>query len=255
MAHKIRNGLKESLTYKNRQYTNRLSSLKNHISSLLTKLSEDELCKENWRLFLKSKGITSDLYFSIKPNVSANIICGEYSYSATAIDLHHFSNASRLEIGKFTSIGRNLKIITNGGHNVKAISTFPFFKNHHFFSTVPNRKLEEKDGPILYGIGKISIGNDVWIGDDVKIIRNISIGNGVVVGAGSVITKPIPSYEIWAGVPAERIGRRFDEEISKELENTKWWELPISDIYNLVDHLKSDNVPDFIERVRIIKNI
>jgi acetyltransferase-like isoleucine patch superfamily enzyme len=35
------------------------------------------------------------------------------------------------------------------------------------------------------------------------------IGDGVVVGAGAVVTKSIPDYEIWVGVPARKIGERI----------------------------------------------
>jgi len=34
------------------------------------------------------------------------------------------------------------------------------------------------------------------------------IGDGAVIGAGSVVTKSIPTMEIWAGVPARKIGSR-----------------------------------------------
>ena len=44
-----------------------------------------------------------------------------------------------------------------------------------------------------------------------------------MIGAGSVVTKNVGSYEIWAGNPARLIRRRFDEEIAQELEKTEWW--------------------------------
>jgi acetyltransferase-like isoleucine patch superfamily enzyme len=33
----------------------------------------------------------------------------------------------------------------------------------------------------------------------------VTIGENAIVGAGSVVTKSIPSNEIWAGNPAKRI--------------------------------------------------
>lgn len=53
------------------------------------------------------------------------------------------------------------------------------------------------------------IGRDVWIGYGAIISRGVSIGEGAVVGAGSVVTKDVPAYEIWAGVPARRLRDRF----------------------------------------------
>lgn len=33
----------------------------------------------------------------------------------------------------------------------------------------------------------------------------MTIGDNVIIGAGSIVTKDIPSNEIWAGVPAHYI--------------------------------------------------
>lgn len=61
---------------------------------------------------------------------------------------------------------------------------------------------------------KIVIGNDVWIGARVIILPGVHIGNGCVIGAGSVVTKDVPDYEIWAGNPAHKIRSRLDMENS-----------------------------------------
>ncbi len=53
--------------------------------------------------------------------------------------------------------------------------------------------------------GKITVGNNVFIGARSTIMPGVTIGDNCVVGAGSVVTKSIPSGEIWAGVPAKKI--------------------------------------------------
>jgi acetyltransferase-like isoleucine patch superfamily enzyme len=55
---------------------------------------------------------------------------------------------------------------------------------------------------------EIIIGNDVWIGCNVVVLKGVTIGNGAVVAAGSVVTKSIPPCEIWGGVPAKKISQR-----------------------------------------------
>ena len=65
-----------------------------------------------------------------------------------------------------------------------------------------------KDG--LWRLGEsinsdIEIGENVWCGAGVTIMSGITIGSNAVIGAGSVVTKNIPSNEIWAGVPAKKI--------------------------------------------------
>lgn len=52
----------------------------------------------------------------------------------------------------------------------------------------------------------------------------VTIGNGAVIGAGSVVTKDVGPYEIWAGNPARYIRKRFDDETIRRLEEVKWWD-------------------------------
>ncbi|MBL9184880.1 MAG: acyltransferase [Verrucomicrobiaceae bacterium] len=63
-------------------------------------------------------------------------------------------------------------------------------------------------GPQKGEEGEIHIGQDVWLGVNVVVLRGVRIGDGAVVGAGGVVTRSIPEGEIWAGVPAKRIGQR-----------------------------------------------
>jgi acetyltransferase-like isoleucine patch superfamily enzyme len=55
---------------------------------------------------------------------------------------------------------------------------------------------------------EIIIRNDVWIGCNVVILKGVEIGAGAIVAAGAVVTKSIPSNEIWGGIPAKKIGER-----------------------------------------------
>lgn len=56
------------------------------------------------------------------------------------------------------------------------------------------------------------IGSDVIINDGAIVLYQVThIPDGVIIGAGSVLTKNPGPYEIWAGVPARRIGQRDNE--------------------------------------------
>ncbi len=52
------------------------------------------------------------------------------------------------------------------------------------------------------------IEDDVWIGANSVITGGVTIHKHSVIGAGSVVTKDVPEYEIWAGNPAKKIGDR-----------------------------------------------
>lgn len=54
----------------------------------------------------------------------------------------------------------------------------------------------------------IIVGHHVWIGTGAIILQGVTIGDGSVVAAGAVVTKDIPPYEIWGGVPAKFIRKR-----------------------------------------------
>ncbi len=54
-------------------------------------------------------------------------------------------------------------------------------------------------------VGRVVIGNNVFIGADALILPNVKIGDNVIVGAGAVVTKDIPDNSVVAGVPAKVI--------------------------------------------------
>ena len=78
-------------------------------------------------------------------------------------------------------------------------------------------------------IGKVKIGNNVFIGAGSIILPGINIGNNVIVATNSSVTKDIPSGEIWGGVPAKFIMKTDDfltkhrTEISEKTENDRFW--------------------------------
>lgn len=51
----------------------------------------------------------------------------------------------------------------------------------------------------------IRIEEDSWIGANVVILKGVSIGKGAVVAAGSVVTKNVEPYSVYAGCPARKI--------------------------------------------------
>lgn len=63
-------------------------------------------------------------------------------------------------------------------------------------------------------LGKITIGNDVFIGAGSIILPNVNIGNRVIIGAGSVISKNIPDGVVAVGNPI-RITGTYDAYMDK----------------------------------------
>ncbi|MEL6495022.1 MAG: acyltransferase [Cyanobacteria bacterium J06623_7] len=50
---------------------------------------------------------------------------------------------------------------------------------------------------------KTIIGDRVWLGANVTVLKGVQIGHDAVIGAGSVVTKNIPEQAIAVGIPAK----------------------------------------------------
>lgn len=94
----------------------------------------------------------------------------------------HSDNKYDIVIGNHCVFAPNVKLLT-GGHN------------YHYL-----------DLPDTFG--QIKIGDYVWIGEGAIVMHGVKIGTGGVIGAGSIVTKDIPPWTVWAGNPARQIGIR-----------------------------------------------
>ena len=63
-------------------------------------------------------------------------------------------------------------------------------------------------------VGKVTIGDNVFIGYKSIILPNVKIGDNVIIGAGSVVTRDIPSNSIAVGNPCKVIAK-YDEFVRK----------------------------------------
>lgn len=155
-----------------------------------------------------------------------NTIVGKYTYIGDGC----FS--VNCLIGSFCSIAYNCQI---GGamHPISRVSSSPVFHDganslHKHFARFP--KIETK---------QTIIGSDVWIGVNSVIKSGVKIGHGAVIGAGSIVTKDIPAYEIWAGNPAHKIKDRFPDEIKSKLLQLQWWEWNDDKIERFADYFNN----------------
>ena len=55
-------------------------------------------------------------------------------------------------------------------------------------------------------VGRVEIGNNVFIGAGVIVLPNTRIGNNCIIGAGSVVSGDIPDDSIAVGNPCKKIG-------------------------------------------------
>lgn len=159
---------------------------------------------------------------------------GDYSYCG--------KNCSMLdtEIGSFCSIA-SYCAIGGAAHPMTNVSTSPVFsKGRNVFNMNLGELATPEAKPVI-------IGSDVWIGEKVFIKDGIHIGHGAVIGAHSVVTEDVPSYAIVAGTPAKIRRYRFEEKQIERLLESRWWELPASELKALSQYMT--NVDLFLEQV------
>lgn len=78
-------------------------------------------------------------------------------------------------------------------------------------------------------IGRVIIGNNVFVGASTIILPGVEIGDDVIIGAGSVVTKSIPSNSVACGNPAvivcnkdEYIKRHFNNMNNRPVYSQEW---------------------------------
>lgn len=64
----------------------------------------------------------------------------------------------------------------------------------------------------------VIIESGCWIGTRAIILKGVTIGRGSIIGAGAVVTKDVPPYSVYVGVPQQRCLARFTEDEIQEHE-------------------------------------
>jgi len=96
----------------------------------------------------------------------------------------HISCFERISIGNGVAISEGVTIRDSDNHSIL---------------NSPNPKTK----PIF-------IGDRVWIGMNVTILKGVHIGNGAVVAAGAVVTRDVPERSLVGGVPARVLREGVD---------------------------------------------
>lgn len=127
----------------------------------------------------------------------------------------------RCEFGKNITIGDNVYInfgciildcseVTIGSHTLLGPNIGLYAANHSTDAT-------ERINGGCYG-KPIHIGNNVWLGGDVKVLQGVTIGDNTIIGAGSIVTKDIPDNVIAVGNPCKVIRKITEEDKTDCLE-------------------------------------
>ncbi len=166
--------------------------------------------------------IEEDVRFQVPQRVflGKRVFVGQYSYldGGTSFlrlgDDVHLARFCTLRAGErgitiHDGAGLNIRTYLDGngeieiGPNVLLSPGVQVLSGNHVF--------DDPRVPIRYqgtAYGKVTIGDDCWLGTNVIVLPGVDIGRGAVVGAGAVVTKDIPPFSIALGVPAKVVGQR-----------------------------------------------
>jgi len=151
---------------------------------------------------------------------------------------------AHLQIGSYVSIARGCKIYLGYEHNVDWVTTYPFPASPLVFPNSTNIEGHPKTKVPVY------IGNDVWIGEDVKILSGSHIADGAVIGAKSLVSGLVKPYSIVGGIPARLINYRFTSYLIQHLLDISWWDWSDADVHNALPLLCSNQIEPFVEKYR-----
>lgn len=112
-------------------------------------------------------------------------------------------NGAEVNIGKDTGL-RGVKILANTapitiGSN--CMTSYNVLLRNHDSHTI----FSSITGEIINRPRAISIGDHVWLAENVTVLKGAKIGNNSVIGFGSIVTREIPNNSIAAGAPANLI--------------------------------------------------
>ena len=147
-----------------------------------------QLYMNDWvRKRIGKMGINAKIHYPFNIIGFENIYLDDYVSIGAGSTI--YSTEARIYIGKKSFSGPNLTMIS-GDHAYTAGEYMLDVRKYN----LSNPQKYDKD---------IIIGQDVWIGTNVTILKGVNIGHSAIIAAGSVVVHNIPPYAIAGGVPAK----------------------------------------------------
>ena len=113
-------------------------------------------------------------------------------------------NNCSIEIGKNSSFGQ-IRIVNVGMDNSIKIGADCLFADNIELWASDTHTIFDHNDRLINPEKPIIIGDSVWVGAYVKILKGVSVGNGSIIGMNSMVTKDILPKTLNVGSPAKCI--------------------------------------------------
>lgn len=109
-----------------------------------------------------------------------------------------------IEIDEFSTIA-GIRIINVGVNNRVFIGKNCLFSDNIELWASDTHSIYDENNTFINPEKPIIIGNEVWIGSHVKILKGVTIKDGAIIGMNSMVTKDIMAHTLNVGNPARCI--------------------------------------------------
>ena len=144
-------------------------------------------------------------------NVRVKLGNGVIVHSRATFAAGHLHDAPLVMVGDNTYLGPGLTVsvaerITVGSHCHISSEVSLYDNDTHPLD--PEKRVAHE--PVASeDVRPVIIGDHVWIGEGVIVLKGVTVGDRAVIGAGSVVTKDVPTGSVVAGNPA-RVVKKAD---------------------------------------------
>ncbi len=109
-----------------------------------------------------------------------------------------------IRVGEDCLFAEGVRLITHDG-GVKVLNALGYFQGERYDR-----------------MGRIAIGNNVYLGTDAMVMPDVRIGDNCIIGARAVVTHDIPANSVAVGIPAKVI-KNIDEYYQGGLERAVFY--------------------------------
>ena len=115
---------------------------------------------------------------------------------------------ANVEVGDYVHIGA-LDSVVIGDNVLMASKVYISDHDHGIYQGDHVSPASQIQSQKSLQIEPVLIGNNVWLGENVCILKGVKIGENSIIGASSVVTKSIPANSIAIGIPA-RVVKQYN---------------------------------------------